>query len=409
MAARQHTLFRFSLYGFLKNQTYYEPFLILVFLEKGLSFFQIGLLIGFRELCINVLEVPSGALADLYGRRKAMIGSFLAYIVSFILFATATAYAGLFLAMALFACGEVFRTGTHKAMIFDWLEANGRQDEGTQTYGYTRSWSKLGSAVAVVIATAFVFWRGRYSDVFWLCIIPYAANIVNFLGYPNESEGTRHPDHRERRFIRHLWASLEQAWRNRAQRRLLFEAIGFDGAFKVSKDYLQPVLKAAVLTLPVFLAFPDAQRTALLVGAVYCVLHLASSVASRHAHVFTTRSGGDTPAARLLWYAVLVLYALLVPALIFRHFPLAILVFVLIYVVQNVWRPGLIARLNACSESAKAATTLSIESQARSAFAMVAAPLLGLAVDSWGIWLVGVFGAALAAIALVAGPRGREA
>ena len=29
-------LFRFSLYGFLKNQRYFEPFLVLVFLEKGL-------------------------------------------------------------------------------------------------------------------------------------------------------------------------------------------------------------------------------------------------------------------------------------------------------------------------------------------------------------------------------------
>ena len=60
-------LFRFSLYGFLKNQTYFEPFLILAFREKGLSFFQIGLLIGFREVCVNLFEVPSGAVADLYG------------------------------------------------------------------------------------------------------------------------------------------------------------------------------------------------------------------------------------------------------------------------------------------------------------------------------------------------------
>ena len=36
-------LFRFSLYGFLKNQTYFEPFLVLAFLEKGLNFGMIGL------------------------------------------------------------------------------------------------------------------------------------------------------------------------------------------------------------------------------------------------------------------------------------------------------------------------------------------------------------------------------
>ena len=54
-------LFRFSLYGFLKNQRYFEPFLVLIFLEKGLSFFLIGLLIGFREVVVDLLEIPSGA------------------------------------------------------------------------------------------------------------------------------------------------------------------------------------------------------------------------------------------------------------------------------------------------------------------------------------------------------------
>ncbi|MFQ5651939.1 MAG: hypothetical protein ACE5IY_18545 [bacterium] len=54
-------IFHFSLYGFLKNQKYFEPFLILAFLEKGLSFTLIGMLIGFRGICINLLEIPSGA------------------------------------------------------------------------------------------------------------------------------------------------------------------------------------------------------------------------------------------------------------------------------------------------------------------------------------------------------------
>jgi len=133
-------LLRFSLYGFLKNQRYFEPFLILVFLEKGLSFFMIGLLIAFREVMINLFEVPSGLVADLYGRRRAMITSFAAYVVSFVVFALSQRLAPLFLAMLFFAIGEAFRTGTHKAMIFAWLRQQGREHERTRVYGYTRSW-----------------------------------------------------------------------------------------------------------------------------------------------------------------------------------------------------------------------------------------------------------------------------
>ena len=66
-------LFRFSLYGFLKNQRYFEPFLVLALLEKGMSFFAIGGLIAFRELATNLFEIPSGSIADLLGRRRAML------------------------------------------------------------------------------------------------------------------------------------------------------------------------------------------------------------------------------------------------------------------------------------------------------------------------------------------------
>ena len=122
-------LFRFSLYGFLKNQRYFEPFLVLVFLEKGLSFFLIGLLISFREVTINLFEIPSGAIADVCGRRMSMILSFAAYIGSFLVFGLAQHPALLFLAMFLFAVGEAFRSGTHKAMIFTWLGLQGRLEE----------------------------------------------------------------------------------------------------------------------------------------------------------------------------------------------------------------------------------------------------------------------------------------
>ena len=100
---------RFSLYGFLKNQKYYEPFLLLVFLEKGFSFFQIGLLIAFRELAVTVMEIPSGALADSHGRRLCMAGSMAGYIVSFVVFWLSSSFLLLFIAMFFFAIGSPMR------------------------------------------------------------------------------------------------------------------------------------------------------------------------------------------------------------------------------------------------------------------------------------------------------------
>ncbi|MFP4589149.1 MAG: hypothetical protein ACLFO3_04180 [Candidatus Acetothermia bacterium] len=50
---------------------------IYILLENGLSFSQIGILIGIREAGVNLLEIPSGAIADKTGRRRAMVLCFL--------------------------------------------------------------------------------------------------------------------------------------------------------------------------------------------------------------------------------------------------------------------------------------------------------------------------------------------
>ena len=391
-------LFRFSLYGFLKNQQYYDPFLILVFREeKGLSFLQIGILIGFREICVNLFEVPSGAVADLYGRRRAMILSFSAYIVSFMVFALSHSLASLFGAMFFFAIGEAFRTGTHKAMIFDWLRLQGRSNEKTKVYGYTRSWSKKGSALSVLIASALVFYSGSYRNIFWFSIIPYMLNIINFLGYPAMLDGDRKSEFSMKAVAVLLKKALKQAVQYPPLRRLVAESMGFEGMFKASKDYLQPILKQTAIALPLLLALEAKKRAALLVGLVYFVLHLLSSVASRNAHRLEDWKGDEEKAARFIWRIDWLLFVCLVPLLWFNWYPLVIACFVALAIMQNFWRPVLISRVNAHSTPEMGATVLSIESQAKSLATMLLAPILGWAVDlAEAFWPVAVAGVLIA-------------
>lgn len=399
-------LFRFSLYGFLKNQQYYALFLILAFREKGLSFFQIGILIGFREICVNLFEIPSGAVADLYGRRRAMIISFTAYIASFTVFALSQSLALLFGAMFFFAIGEAFRTGTHKALIFSWLRLQGRGDEKTKVYGYTRSWSKMGSALSVLIASALVFYRGNYSDIFWFTIIPYLFGIVNFLGYPAALDGDKKNELSMKAVAVLLWDAVKQAAGHPPLRRLLVENMGFQGMFKASKDYLQPILKQAAIALPIFLTLKDAdKRAALMVGPVYFVLHFLSGIASRNAHRVADWKGDEDQTARFLWRIDWLLFACLSPLLWFNSDlalrsildPAVIVFFVALAIIQNFWRPVQISRVNAHSTPEMGATVLSIESQTKSFATMLIAPALGCMVDLAGaFWPVAIVGTLIA-------------
>ena len=372
---------RFALYGFLKNQRYFEPFIVLFFLQRGLSFTEIGLLVAVRELCINLMEVPSGAAADLFGRRRAMMLSFGAYIASFAVFGFGRLYWQFVIAMALFALGEAFRSGTHKAMIFTWLREQDRLDEKTRTYGYTRSWSKMGSAVSTVIAVTVVFVFQDYSWVFWLAIVPYVAGLVNFLGYPSSLEGQPATRICASAVGRHLWTCVKNTLVLPRLRRLVLESMTFEGVFKAFEDYLQPVVRNAALALPVFIALAAERRTALLIGLVYVVLYLVSAVASRHAHAWTGRAGGEEGGTRAIWAFAAVAYVSLVPLLFYERYYIAIAVFVLLALAQNVWRPIQVSRFDEFAGEQEGATILSIESQSKSLATMIVAPMFGASVD----------------------------
>ena len=372
---------RFSLYGFLKNQRYFEPFIILFFLQRGLSFTQIGFLIAFRELFINLIEIPSGAVADLFGRRRSMILAFVSYIISFAIFGFCQDYWHFFIAMFFFAVGEAFRTGTHKAMIFTWLRIEGRLDEKTKVYGYTRSWSKIGSAVSTVLAVACVLLANDYAYVFFFAIIPYIAGLINLMTYPGELEGQPGEKVGIRDVVAHLWECIRTALIVRRLRRLIVESMSFEGVYKAVADYLQPIVKNMALLLPIFLAWGETRRSAVMIGVVYVILYLVSAYASRNSHRITSHAGGEERGSRLLWKAVFVLYIALIPLLFFGYYYVAVIGFIALALIQNLWRPILISRFDAFASETKGATVLSIESQAKSVSTMIIAPILGVAVD----------------------------
>lgn len=407
-------LVRFSLYGFLKNQRYFEPFLVLFFLDQGLNFTQIGLLVAVRELSANLLEIPSGALADLYGRRRAMISSFVAYILSFLVFAGGSMFIHFALAMFLYAFGDAFRTGTHKAMIFTWLRAEDRLAEKTRVYGFTRSWSKLGSALSIVIATAVMVGWGEYRWIFYLSIVPYTVGIANFLAYPAWLDGGQGHQLSWQTVGAHLRSAFRQVVRTAHLRRLVGESMTFEGTFKAVKDYLQPVTRHAALGAPLLLGLDARTREPLLIGAVYLTLYVLAAWASRSSHRVARWSGGEERGVGVIWWATMAAYAALIPILWAGWMAPAIGLFIALNLLQNLFRPMHISRFDAHADESQGATILSVESQAKGLAAMVIAPVLGWLVDGAAaagqtnnFWPIGVVGALLALVMVTTAGRSR--
>ena len=411
-------IFRFSLYGFLKNQRYFEPFMMLFLLGGGNSFASVGLLIGFRELCINATNIPAGAIADLYGRRRCMLVSYLAYMIAFLLFGLSPdELPYMFAAVFFFGIGEAFREGTHKSMIFTWLRLNGRMEEKTRVYGYTRSWSKIGSAVSIPIATAIAFFSGSLNTLFLAALVPYSIGFIALCTYPKELDGRPEGDVGIGRVFVHMWQTLRDSVKVAGLRRLMAESIGFEGFFDVVKDYVQPMIKAMVLGIPLLLALGDNRRGTLLIGAVYFFFHLGSAWSSRKAHRLSARCGGDDAASAFMWWCMTAVYLAMLPCLALDLYQPVIALFFLLFLMQSAWRPLIISRFDAYSPETHGTSILSVESQSQTVAKMFFAPVLGFLVDliaraggDFGgkFWPIAAVGALISAyMALSAGRTGR--
>ena len=73
-------------YGLLKNLRFFEPYLYIYLLSLNIDLFHIGILFSIREIIIYIFEIPSGIIADEYGKKKELMICFLFYIISFVFF-----------------------------------------------------------------------------------------------------------------------------------------------------------------------------------------------------------------------------------------------------------------------------------------------------------------------------------
>jgi MFS family permease len=387
MIKKDRMFYKFSLYGFLKNLRFFEPFIILFFLDASLSFLQIGLLFSIRDLATNILEIPTGVYADAFGRRRSMVMAFVAYILSFVLFFSFSSFYLYVPAMILFAFGEAFRTGTHKALILEYLKLNEMAHLKVEYYGRTRSASQLGSALNALIAAALVFYAGNYRYVFIASILPYVLDLINLATYPKELDGELRQEHQGTMGaqLRATLASFLGVFRHPPALRAILNSSGFDSFFKATKEYLQPILETFALALPVLLVLEDTRRSAVIIGVVYFGIYLLTSYASRSAARVGQRF--SSVAQGLNWTFLAGAVFLFVAGLAAKQKwdVVAILVFLGFYVLHNLRRPMTVAFVSDQISSRVMAAGLSAESQFTTLGAAALAPLIGALADWLGV------------------------
>ncbi|HJW50110.1 MAG TPA: MFS transporter [Candidatus Limnocylindria bacterium] len=130
------------------------PIWVIFLQQKGLSLTQIGLLEAFAWLTTAALEVPTGAIADRWGRKTSIaLGSSLYALAMFLILTDALSPAFL-LGYALWNSSFAFMSGADAALLYDTLKANGRESEAAKQSGRSLAIQQASQGIAALIGAA---------------------------------------------------------------------------------------------------------------------------------------------------------------------------------------------------------------------------------------------------------------
>jgi MFS family permease len=385
-------IWKFSFYGLLKNLEFFEPYLLIYLMGTGLTLFQVGILFAMREIVIYIFEIPSGIFADHHGKKRELMICFTFYMISFIIFFIGTNFYVLSAAMIFYGLGEAFRSGTHKAMIYSYLEQKGWFEHKNFVYGRTRSFSLIGSSVSSFLSIIFILNLPGVRWIFLISIIPFLIDFFLIWSYPDSLDERKESQLTVKGFFKESISQLKTVFGNSLLTKVLISSSLYDGIFKTIKDYIQPILKAAILTAAASgLASLSADRKVkVYLGVAYGIIYIFSSAASKNVYRLNKYHSSDKLMSLSFDIAAL-LAILLFFSIKHNMMPVVIALYFVLYVLKDA-RKTVVA--DVCGDHMnkhERATVMSIDSQLTSLFTIILAPLFGWIGDTFSIYMIFLF------------------
>lgn len=360
---------KFYLTEFLKTQRYFIPIMVLFLQFHKLSYTEIFFLYAVQAFIEFLMEIPSGVLADQFGKKASLVISRASLIPAYAIFAGANSFGMFFLAMVFIALNRAFKSGTHKAYIYDYLEQTRSCVTPSEAFGKSKFWARLGEAIASA-SGGVIAARLGFNAVFLFALIPAALNLFNALTYAKIEERHRMASFSLASHLKHIGESLSEIKSRRIVLRLVLNSALFVSCMEASEKFFQPYMVEARVPLEWF-------------GFIYMAILIVTAFGSRYAYLLENRFKRAGIANVTGWVGV-------IPFLFLglRFVSAAgILLFFVILFLKSARRPGMITELNAHIPSEKRATILSADSLFRALFLLAFLPLIGFLSDTFSIYM----------------------
>jgi len=365
-------------------------------LNLNFDLFQIGIFAMIQEIITYLLEVPSGILADKYGKKNILMTCFVFYCISFIFYfiglsPTNPNFLEIVIASIFFGLGEAFRSGTHKAMEVQWMEKNGYLSYKTFIYGRTRSYSLMGQALSGILSVMFIGIIQIPPDrnIFLFTIIPYIIDFILISTYP--SYMNKKYAKSKKMFSEFIsgFKDLKIIFTKKLGKGI-FSSSTYNSVFKTIKNYIQPIMKFYFIGVVALIVSNPTETEndyyiSIILGFTYTTIYLLSSFASKNAYKFRDKVR-NTKFAMDLLYDLFSLMMFLNAILIWFNVPeLIIVMYILIYFTYNLRRPIVVDYIATMAPKDQQASILSTDSFLKSIMTFIFAPLFGFIAEKTSI------------------------
>jgi MFS family permease len=151
------------------------PAVKLFYVENNLHDDDLFILHAWYSLVIFLTEIPSGYLADIFGRKRTMLIGLLCGIAGFFTYSLSYGFTGFLLAEIALGIGHGFISGADSALLYDSLLEEKKEDQYLRQEGRISSAGNLAEAVAGISFTLMAFAAMR----------PYyqIQTLITFLGF----------------------------------------------------------------------------------------------------------------------------------------------------------------------------------------------------------------------------------
>ncbi len=154
----------------------FMPIVVLFYKDNGLEMRHIFILQAIYSIAIVALEIPSGYLADVLGRKITLVLGTILGFFGFLTYSFSYGFVGFLIAEVILGLGQSLISGADSALLYDSLLESGKKNKYIKYEGRMVSIGNFAEAIAGISGGLLATLSLRYPY--------YAQTLVAFIGIP---------------------------------------------------------------------------------------------------------------------------------------------------------------------------------------------------------------------------------